>query len=69
MKTLRRMTTKNLDNYLNNIYIDLSLGEYQICIHFACSKKLTMIESLAGTKCTKHTYEKKVNPMQVFKFK
>lgn len=55
--------------YIKQIQAQTPSNEFNVCSHFACGKKLTLIESLAGTKCTKHTYEKKVNPMMVFKFK
>ena len=55
--------------YLKQIQADTPSNQFDVCKHFGCGKKLTLTESLAGVKCTKHTYEKKVNPMQVFKFK
>ena len=33
-------------------------GEREMCKEFGCGKKLSLIESLAGNKCIKHTQEK-----------
>ena len=58
-----------LIQYINTVQMHAISSEFDVCKHFGCGKKLTLKESLAGAKCTKHTYEQKVNPMQVFKFK
>ena len=55
--------------YIREIQSETPVNEFNVCAHFGCNKKLTLIEGLAGSKCTKHISNDKVDLMDVLKFK
>ena len=58
-----------LRKYIREIQANTPINEFAVCAHFACGKKLTRIEGLAGSKCTAHIGNDKVDVMKVLKFK
>lgn len=37
------------------------------CTHFGCGKVLSMVESLAGSKCLQHQHTPGIDPVRVIK--
>ena len=55
--------------YIRKIQGQTPISEFTICSYSGCNKKLSLIEGLAGAKCTKHISNNKVDLMDVLKFK
>ena len=58
-----------LRKYIRQIQAQTPNNEFAVCSHFGCGKKLTLIEGLAGGKCSAHTGVNQVDIMNVLKFK
>ena len=69
MNPLSIESKKDEWDYLRTKMADHDLKEVAICAHFGCSKKLTLIENLAGNCCNYHANGKKTDIMNVLKFK